>query len=126
MAAIVPLVMWLFAMLWCLGICAICTINGAFRKRYDPDRPVRPVEWSVVAMQVVSVFTSCAPYGLYELLEGGMSAHIRAVYASLCIPSAVLMALAFAATLACMYQQARHADRDIKEQVLSGGRRQLP
>ncbi|WEV71732.1 hypothetical protein [Bifidobacterium sp. ESL0790] len=118
MAAILPGFLWVFALLWALGICAICLVNGALRKK-DDHRQVETVQWSVIAMQIVSMFMCCAPYGIYKLLYDQIQGAARHVYAMLGIPSAVVLGVFFVAELVLMYLQANRAQRDIIDDVLT-------
>lgn len=118
MIAILPGFLWVFALLWALGICAMCLVNGALRKK-DDHRKVETVQWSVIIMQIVSMFLCCAPYGVYKLLHSQISGTIRHWYAMLGIPSVVLLGIFFVAELVLMYLQARRAQRDIIDEVLS-------
>ncbi|WEV68308.1 hypothetical protein OZX72_04890 [Bifidobacterium sp. ESL0769] len=118
MTAILPGFLWLFALLWALGICAMCLVNGALRKK-DDHRKVETVQWSVVIMQIVSMFLCCAPYGVYKLLHAQIHGIIRHLYAMLGIPSAVILGIFFVAELVLMYLQAKQAQRSIIDEVLS-------
>ncbi|MDF7640866.1 hypothetical protein PT279_04590 [Bifidobacterium sp. ESL0784] len=118
MAAIFPGLLWIFALLWALGICAICAINGALRKK-DDHRKVETVQWSVIIMQIISMFLCCAPYGVYKLLRAQIHGAIHHVYAMLGIPSAIVLGVFFVAELVLMYIQAQKAQRSIIDNVLS-------
>lgn len=85
----------------------------------DEHRKVETVQWSVIIMQVVSMFLCCAPYGVYKLLHDQIPDSIRHFYAILGIPSAVLLGIFFVAELVLMYLQAKQAQRSIIDEILS-------
>lgn len=118
MAAMFPGFLWFFALLWALGICMICLVNGALRNKND-HRKVETVQWSVVAMQIVSMFLCCAPYGVYKLLREQIHGTVLHVYIMLGIPSAVVLGVFFVAELVLMYLQAQRAQKDIIDEVLA-------
>ncbi|MDF7665036.1 hypothetical protein [Bifidobacterium sp. ESL0745] len=118
MIAILPGFLWIFALLWSLGICAKCLVNGALRKK-DDHRKVETLPWSIIIMQIVSMFLCCVPYGIYKLLRAQITGTIRHWYAMLGIPSAVILGILFVAELVLMYLQAKRAQRDIIDEVLS-------
>lgn len=120
-ANVMPGVLWVFALLWSLGICGICIANGALRKRTD-HRKVSTVQWSVVVMQIISLVLCCVPYGVYKLCRALIPGDVRYWYSGAGIPSAVLLGIFFAAELVLMYMQARRAQCDIIDDVLANRR----
>ncbi|WEV68542.1 hypothetical protein OZX73_04370 [Bifidobacterium sp. ESL0775] len=116
--ALMPGFLWIFALLWAVAICAICIVKGALRKKSD-HRPVKTVPWSVILMHVFSLILCCAPYAVYKLNRAQIQVSTRHWYASLGIPSAIVLGVFFVAELVLMFLQARRAQRDIVDDVLS-------
>lgn len=103
-----------------VGIGDLCDLPGQRgTAQKDDHRKVETVQWSVVIMQIVSMFLCCAPYGVYKLLHAQIRSDIRHIYAIVGIPSAVVLGIFFAFELVLMYLQAKQAQRSIIDEVLS-------
>ncbi|WEV41348.1 hypothetical protein OZX57_04550 [Bifidobacterium sp. ESL0682] len=103
-----------------LGSWNLCNLHRQRSAAQKGDsRKVETVQWSVVIMQIVSMFLCCAPYGVYKLMHDQISGEIRHWYSVLGIPSAIILGIFFVAELVLMYLQAKQAQRSIINEVLS-------
>ncbi|RBP98038.1 hypothetical protein CRD60_02350 [Bifidobacterium aemilianum] len=105
MQDLVPMGLWVIAVAVCLGICIICVLRGALSKP-TLSRPIKPVSWVVVGMQLVSVVLSMAPFLAFKLSADGMGAAMLGFYRGAGLAAAGILILLVVAELALMYLQA--------------------
>ena len=57
---LLPLLLWVFAVVWMLSVCGICIVRSRFGTG-ERHPEVNPVSWNVVLAQMVSVLFAGIP-----------------------------------------------------------------
>lgn len=114
---LLPLLMWLFAVVWSLGVCAVCAVRGRLFDRAR-RRDVDPVSWNVVAAQAATVVFVGLPFVVYSVTRDEYGPVMRGFYERYLIAGVVISLLLVAAEWALMYVQAWRADRSMIDRLL--------
>ena len=61
---LLPLLLWVFAVVWMLSVCGICIVRSRFGTG-ERHPEVNPVSWNVVLAQMVSVLFAGIPFMVY-------------------------------------------------------------
>ena len=117
MADYLPLILWLFAMVWTVAVGAICVVRG--RMLTGERRPEVPtVSWNVVAAQAVSTLFIALPFMVFVLIQEKVSASMRMFYERyLWAGVGIVMVLAVLAWV-LMFIQAKRAERTQADRML--------
>ena len=57
---LLPLLLWVFAVVWMLSVCGICIVRSRFGTG-ERHPEVNPVSWNVVLAQICLLYTSPSP-----------------------------------------------------------------
>lgn len=117
-----PLVLWVFAVVWMVAVCAICIVRSRFGTgERHPD--VELVSWNVVIAQAVSVLFAGFPFIVYIMFREDFSPAIHNFYRrNLVVGCAVVIMLVFV-ELILMYIQAYRANITLINRTLRGATR---
>lgn len=117
-----PLVLWVFAVVWMVAVCAICIVRSRFGTgERHPD--VELVSWNVVIAQAVSVLFAGFPFIVYIMFREDFSPAIHDFYRRhLVVGCAVVIMLVFV-ELILMYIQAYRANITLINRTLRGATR---
>lgn len=119
MTDLLPLLLWIFAIVWMLAVCGITIVRCRFRTG-ERHPQVELVSWTMVEAQMASVLLAGVPFITYLLVEDELSPMFRRWYAGMIWPGCcIAIALVFA-ELAFMYVQARRAQFTLTDRVLRG------
>ena len=114
---LLPLLMWLFAVVWSLGVCAVCAVRGRLFDRAR-RRDVDPVSWNVVAAQAASVVFVGLPFVVYSVTRDEYGPVMSGFYERYLIAGVVISLLLVTAEWALTYVQAWRADRSMIDRLL--------
>ena len=71
---LLPLLLWVFAVVWMLSVCGICIVRSRFGTG-ERHPEVNPVSWNVVLAQMVSVLFAGIPFMVYLMASEELSPH---------------------------------------------------
>ena len=69
---LLPLLLWVFAVVWMLSVCGICIVRSRFGTG-ERHPEVNPVSWNVVLAQMVSVLFAGIPFMVYLMASEELS-----------------------------------------------------
>lgn len=72
---LLPLLLWVFAVVWMLSVCGICIVRSRFGTG-ERHPEVNPVSWNVVLAQMVSVLFAGIPFMVYLMASEELSPRI--------------------------------------------------
>lgn len=102
-----PAIFWVIGAAFALLVCGICIHQSHYRSHKNVI--VKPVNWAVVGMHVMTFILLALPYVMYLGGRNDMSAHARSLYEQLGWPSAIVAVVLVFTQLTLMYLQARRA-----------------
>ena len=70
---LLPLLLWVFAVVWMLSVCGICIVRSQFERERHPE--VNPVSWNVVLAQMVPSAVRGHPLMVYLMASEELSPH---------------------------------------------------
>ena len=92
---LLPLLLWVFAVVWMLSVCGICIVRSRFGTG-ERHPEVNPVSWNVVLAQMVSVLFAGIPFMVYLMASEELSPAFHDFYTDhLVIGAAIVIVLVF-------------------------------
>ena len=114
---LLPLLLWVFAVVWMLSVCGIVRSRFGTGERH-PE--VNPVSWNVVLAQMVSVLFAGIPFMVYLMASEELSPAFHDFYTDhLVIGAAIVIVLVFVELL-LMGIQAHRAHFTEVDRVVRG------
>ena len=90
---LLPLLLWVFAVVWMLSVCGICIVRSRFGTG-ERHPEVNPVSWNVVLAQMVSVLFAGIPFMVYLMASEELSPAFHDFYTDhLVIGAAIVIVL---------------------------------
>ena len=116
---LLPLLLWVFAVVWMLSVCGICIVRSRFGTG-ERHSEVNPVSWNVVLAQMVSVLFAGIPFMVYLMASEELSPAFHDFYTDhLVIGAAIVIVLVFVELL-LMGIQAHRAHFTEVDRVVRG------
>ena len=116
---LLPLLLWVFAVVWMLSVCGICIVRSRFGTG-ERHPEVNPVSWNVVLAQMVSVLFAGIPFMVYLMASEELSPAFHDFYTDhLVIGAVIVIALVFVELL-LMGIQAHRAHFTEVDRVVRG------
>ena len=116
---LLPLLLWVFAVVWMLSVCGICIVRSRFGTG-ERHPEVNPVSWNVVLAQMVSVLFAGIPFMVYLMASEELSPAFHDFYTDhLVIGAAIVIVLVFVELL-LMGIQAHRAHFTEVDRVVRG------
>ncbi|MCI1864518.1 MAG: hypothetical protein LKI88_01055 [Bifidobacterium sp.] len=116
--SMLPLIVWCLAAVLSLAVCGVCVMSGALMP--GDGRSASMVSWSVTGMHFMSVIAAAGSYLLFIVGSRRFSASMNGFYRSVGVVSAVIIVALILAQLVLIVLQARKAQHEQMDRVLSG------